>query len=124
MKTISVQFTRSNIDLKIFHIFAWALYKPRGLYFVNLQLKDIRCCGLLQKRNYCSKMAEAMPCEEVQMKSTDDSQNNLAQKTDTTSTSDGPEPPHKKKPVCVLVLGMAGSGKTTFVQVTLSLCQF
>ena len=24
----------------------------------------------------------------------------------------------KKKPTCVIVLGMAGSGKTTFVQVT------
>ena len=59
-----------------------------------------------------------MPFEEVQVKSTDDSQDNLAAKSDTASADDGTKPPQTKKPVCVLVLGMAGSGKTTFVQVT------
>ena len=32
------------------------------------------------------------------------------------------QPPKQTKPTCIIVLGMAGSGKTTFVQVTL-FCQ-
>lgn len=81
----------------------------------------IRTGGLLQTRVYCSKMAEAMPCEGAQTKSTDDSENTLGVETDTASVSDGPRSPQQKKPICVLVLGMAGSGKTTFVQVDLIL---
>ena len=41
--------------------------------------------------------------------------------TGTSSNSDGTATAsatsHSKKPICVIVLGMAGSGKTTFVQV-------
>ena len=33
--------------------------------------------------------------------------------TDAATSASG----HSKKPICVIVLGMAGSGKTTFVQV-------
>ena len=32
-------------------------------------------------------------------------------------TSQQPHSTQKNKPICVIVLGMAGSGKTTFVQV-------
>jgi polynucleotide 5'-kinase involved in rRNA processing len=34
-----------------------------------------------------------------------------------TEESSSPEDTAQKKPVCLIVLGMAGSGKTTFVQV-------
>ena len=34
-----------------------------------------------------------------------------------TEASSSPEDTAQKKPVCLIVLGMAGSGKTTFVQV-------
>ncbi|KAK7087815.1 GPN-loop GTPase 1-like [Littorina saxatilis] len=60
-------------------------------------------------------MAEAMPCENEQMKSTEDSQN-LTAETNNPAPGDGPQPPKQQKPICVIVLGMAGSGKTTFVQ--------
>jgi signal recognition particle GTPase len=36
-------------------------------------------------------------------------------------TSSSQQEKQEKSPVCILVLGMAGSGKTTFVQVSLSI---
>ena len=52
-------------------------------------------------------MAEASGGEEV----TTNSHDRIAKSDDTES--------HQEKPTCILCLGMAGSGKTTFVQVFL-----
>jgi len=43
----------------------------------------------------------------------------LASSSNCDETATAKSASHNKKPTCVIVLGMAGSGKTTFVQVAL-----
>ncbi|XP_076472989.1 GPN-loop GTPase 1-like [Babylonia areolata] len=60
-------------------------------------------------------MAESMQCEHEKMESAQ-SNDNPTVESDASSSTAQAAPSVKKKPTCVLVLGMAGSGKTTFVQ--------
>ena len=59
------------------------------------------------RKSPAAKMAEASGGEEV----TTNSDDRIAKSDDTES--------HQEKPTCILCLGMAGSGKTTFVPVFL-----
>lgn len=43
-------------------------------------------------------------------------------KSEPSTSSDDISSASGKKPTCIIVLGMAGSGKTTFVQVSMDLC--
>ena len=51
-------------------------------------------------------MAEAMPLPAME-----------ASSSRTVSSSSAPDTPLADRPTCIICLGMAGSGKTTFVQV-------
>lgn len=69
-------------------------------------------------------MAEANTCEkDLLSKLCDNSENsnNSANAAKSMEYCGKPVGSDEKKPVCILVLGMAGSGKTTFVQVNVLL---
>ena len=61
-------------------------------------------------------MAEASPCN-LKCEGTSVNSSPIEGMTGITSAGDGASQPSEQKPICVIVLGMAGSGKTTFVQV-------
>ncbi|KAL8593555.1 hypothetical protein ACOMHN_058834 [Nucella lapillus] len=61
-------------------------------------------------------MAESMPVETDQMESTQSSENTDMENGASAQAAAPSASSGQKKPICVLVLGMAGSGKTTFVQ--------